>query len=98
VGWLGARIHRISLLRLPMMVQCGFSTLGALALCECPHVLPLHLLLLTLLFRPRYTLRAHGGGSVIHKGLCVAWSGSSIASGGSDSQLKAFALSGLVGK
>jgi hypothetical protein len=45
--------------------------------------------------KPLFTLRAHGTKGTPLKGLSVGWSGSTVASGGADCQLKTFGLDGL---
>eukprot|EP00613_Pedinella_sp_CCMP2098_P053013 CAMPEP_0171890512 /NCGR_PEP_ID=MMETSP0992-20121227/44222_1 /TAXON_ID=483369 /ORGANISM="non described non described, Strain CCMP2098" /LENGTH=473 /DNA_ID=CAMNT_0012517739 /DNA_START=23 /DNA_END=1444 /DNA_ORIENTATION=- len=47
--------------------------------------------------KPLFTLRAHGAKTSEDKGLCVAWSDSFVAGGGTDCRLKAFSFSGLKG-
>ena len=41
---------------------------------------------------PIFTLRAHGSKAREEKGLCVAWAGGVIASGGADSHVKTYRL------
>lgn len=44
----------------------------------------------------RYTLKAHGSKKSPEKGLCVAWSGNTVASGGTDKVLKMFSFSDII--